>query len=60
MALEAILQMKTDNKSDVWAFGVVLWEIGTLGKIYLLPKSLDSVFSLDLKGKIINGMMFHS
>nr|XP_022909572.1 receptor-like tyrosine-protein kinase kin-15 [Onthophagus taurus] len=31
MALEAIEEHIYDNKSDVWSFGVVLWEIGTLG-----------------------------
>ncbi|XP_037811240.1 receptor-type tyrosine-protein kinase FLT3 isoform X2 [Lucilia sericata] len=31
LSIEAILDNIYTNKSDVWAYGVVLWEIGTLG-----------------------------
>lgn len=32
MAPEAIEKRTCNNKTDVWSFGVVLWEIGSLGK----------------------------
>lgn len=31
LAIEAMRRYLYSSKSDVWAFGVVLWEIGTLG-----------------------------
>lgn len=31
LSLEAIRDNLYSSKSDVWAFGIVLWEIGTLG-----------------------------
>lgn len=32
MAPEAIESRRCDNKTDIWSFGVVLWEVGSLGK----------------------------
>lgn len=32
LSIEAIRRSLYSSKSDVWAFGVVLWEIGTLGR----------------------------
>lgn len=32
LSIEAMREHKFSSKSDVWAFGIVLWEIGTLGR----------------------------
>uniref|UniRef100_A0A182WA62 Protein kinase domain-containing protein n=1 Tax=Anopheles minimus TaxID=112268 RepID=A0A182WA62_9DIPT len=34
LSIEAMRDNLYSNKSDVWAFGIVLWEIGTLGMVF--------------------------
>ncbi|CAH2002448.1 unnamed protein product [Acanthoscelides obtectus] len=48
MSIEAIEERICDNKSDVWSFGVVLWEIGTLGA-FPYEKTPDTMILHNLK-----------
>ncbi|CAG9854780.1 unnamed protein product [Phyllotreta striolata] len=46
--IEAIEQRTWSSKSDVWSFGIVLWEIGTLGA-FPYNKTPDTLLLYDLK-----------
>lgn len=36
LSIEAMKDNLYSSKSDVWAFAIVLWEIGTLGEFYVI------------------------
>lgn len=42
MSWEAVLEGRFSNKSDVWSFGVTLWELFTLGSCQPFDKLTDS------------------
>ncbi|XP_070551904.1 tyrosine kinase receptor Cad96Ca-like [Ptychodera flava] len=50
MALETLTKWEFDTFTDVWAFGVVLWEIVTLGK-----KPFEGYQQRDVKWRISKG-----
>ena len=54
MAIESITARVFTTASDVWAFGITLYEIGTIGKdkLYFCRMPMQSIFmSPDLKLK---------
>lgn len=50
MSIEAIRDNLYSSKSDVWAFGIVLWEIGTLGRVIKTSFCSLSLLKLHLTG----------
>lgn len=53
MAPEAIENRRCDNKTDVWSFGVVLWEIGSLGAFPYKDLTNELVIAHIMQGKIL-------
>ena len=49
MALESILDRIFSIKSDVWSFGVLMWELFTLGETPYPTQPLDPTFVTHLK-----------
>ena len=37
MSPETFTELKFTSKSDVWAFGILVWEIFTLGMAHWIP-----------------------
>ncbi|XP_053673296.1 vascular endothelial growth factor receptor 1 [Anopheles nili] len=51
LSVEAMRDNLYSNKSDVWAFGIVLWEIGTLGGYPYPSVSNHELFAFLQEGK---------
>ncbi|XP_035909660.1 mast/stem cell growth factor receptor Kit isoform X2 [Anopheles stephensi] len=51
LSIEAMRDNLYSNKSDVWAFGIVLWEIGTLGGYPYPSVSNHELFGFLQEGK---------
>ena len=53
MAIESIIAREFTSASDVWAYGIVLWEIGTLGRIIL--EFYNNVMTIPMITKLHTG-----
>lgn len=51
MAPEAIFESKYTSQSDVWSFGILLWEIMTLGATPYPSTSVNELFEVIKRGE---------
>ncbi|CAL8122200.1 unnamed protein product [Orchesella dallaii] len=54
MAVESLKRLEFSTKSDVWAYGITLWEIWSLGDIPYPGRSWDPDFVLELENGLRN------